>query len=77
MSAGQAGELQPSDILADTVAEIETDTSPLAGVSVDLDGARPFSALATRKAIDELKLRRGDRVVKMSRSLTRRTVIEA
>jgi hypothetical protein len=64
MSAGQAGELQPSDILADTVADIETDTSPLAGVSIDLDGARPFSAFATRKAIDELKLRRGDRVVK-------------
>jgi hypothetical protein len=49
------------------VADIETDPSPLAGVSVDLDGARAFSALATRKAIDELKLPRGAAWLVMSR----------
>ena len=38
------------------------DDGPLAGVSIDLDGHGHLFALATRKAIDELKLHRGDRV---------------
>jgi molybdate transport system ATP-binding protein len=40
--------------LAGTIAGIETD-GPLAGVSVDLDGHGRLFALATRKAVDELK----------------------
>ena len=47
--------------LAGTVAGIDTD-GPLAGVSVDLDGHGRLFALATRKAVDELKLHIGDRV---------------
>ena len=49
-------------MLAGTVADIETDDGPLAGVNVDLDGHGHLFALATRKAVDELELRRGDRV---------------
>ncbi len=47
--------------LAGTIAGIETD-GPLAGVSVDLDGHGRLFALATRKAVDELKLHIGNRV---------------
>ena len=44
--------------LAGTIAGIEADDDgPLAGVSIDLDGHGHLFALATRKAIDELKLR--------------------
>ena len=41
---------------------IETDEGPLAGVTIELDGHGLLFALATRKAIDELKLARDDRV---------------
>lgn len=47
--------------LAGKVAGIERD-GPLAGISVDLDGHGRLFALATRKAIDELNFRLGDRV---------------
>ena len=43
------------------MAGIHTD-GPLAGVSIDLDGRDRLFALATRKAVDELKLHIGDRV---------------
>lgn len=49
-------------VLAGKVAEIETDGGPLAAVSVDLDGHSRLVALATRMALDELCLSRGDRV---------------
>ena len=49
--------------LAGTVAGIEgDDDGPLAGVSIDLNGHGHLFALATREAIDELKLHPGDRV---------------
>jgi molybdate transport system ATP-binding protein len=48
--------------LTGTVASIETDKGPLATVQIDLKGQGQLFALATRKAIDELKLARGDRV---------------
>ena len=54
--------------LAGTVAGIETD-GPLAGVSIDLDGHGHLFALATRKAIDELALRLGDRVFALVKSV--------
>ena len=41
---------------------IDTDDGPLAGVSVALDGHGRLYALATRKAVDELGLARGDPV---------------
>ena len=47
--------------LAGRVADIETD-GPFAGISVDLNGQGRLFALATRKAVDALKLRQGDRV---------------
>ena len=53
--------------LAGTVAGIEAIDGPLAGVSIDLDGHGHLFALATRKAIDELELRPGDRVFAWSR----------
>ena len=55
-------DLSVRTILAGTVASIETDAGPLAGVTIDLDGNGRLFALATRKAIDELGLGRGDRV---------------
>ena len=60
-SPGQS--LSVRTTLAGTVAGIETD-GPLAGVSVDLDGHGHLFAFATRKAIDELALRPGDRVLR-------------
>ncbi len=48
--------------LAGTVAGIETDDGPFAGVSITLDGHGHLFALATRKAIDELGIGPGDRV---------------
>ena len=47
--------------LGGRIAAIETDGA-VAGISVDLDGQGRLFALATRKAIDELNLRQGDRV---------------
>jgi molybdate transport system ATP-binding protein len=62
LSKSQATNLSVRTMLAGTVADVETDDGPLAGVSVDLDGHGHLFALATRKAVDGLKLRRGDRV---------------
>ena len=47
--------------LGGRIAAIEADGA-LAGISVDLDGQGRLFALATRKAVDELNLRQGDRV---------------
>ena len=62
LSKTWAENLSVRTTLAGTIAGIETDDGPLAGVSVDLDGHGHLYALATRKAIDELKLRSGDSV---------------
>ncbi|WP_342018558.1 TOBE domain-containing protein [Methyloceanibacter superfactus] len=48
--------------MAGTIAGIEIDDGPFAGVSITLDGHGALFALATRKAIDELGLGPGDRV---------------
>jgi molybdate transport system ATP-binding protein len=62
LSQASAQNLILRNTLSGTVAGIETDDSPLAGVSITLDGHGQLFALATRKAIDELKLAPGDRV---------------
>jgi molybdate transport system ATP-binding protein len=49
-------------ILAGTVAGIATDGGPLAAVTVDLDGHAHLVAMATRMALDDLRLKRGDQV---------------
>jgi molybdate transport system ATP-binding protein len=49
-------------ILAGTVAGITFDHGPLASVAIRLDGHGQLVALVTRKAIDELGLRRDDLV---------------
>jgi molybdate transport system ATP-binding protein len=49
-------------MLAGTIANIETDDGPLAGVSIDLDGHGHLFVLATRKAVDELGPPPGDRI---------------
>jgi molybdate transport system ATP-binding protein len=48
-------------ILTGTVATIEQD-GPLAAVTVDLAGSGHLVAMATRMAVDELALKRGDPV---------------
>lgn len=58
----KAKNLSVRTTLAGKVESIETDDGPLAGVTIALDGHGLLFALATRKAIDELKLARGDRV---------------
>jgi molybdate transport system ATP-binding protein len=55
-------DLSTRTTLAGRVESIETDDGPLAGVAIDLDGHGKLFALATRKAIDELELARGERV---------------
>jgi molybdate transport system ATP-binding protein len=55
-------DLSVRTILAGTVAAIESENGPLAAVTVDLKGGAHLVALATRMAVDELKLRRGDPV---------------
>jgi molybdate transport system ATP-binding protein len=62
LSTTPARDLSARTTLAGTVASIETDDGPLAAVNIDLDGHGQLFALATRKAIDELGLGRGDRV---------------
>jgi molybdate transport system ATP-binding protein len=49
-------------VLAGTVAGIVTDGGPFAAVTVDLDGHAHLVAMATRMALDELGLKRGDQV---------------
>jgi molybdate transport system ATP-binding protein len=55
-------DLSVRTILAGTVAAIESENGPLAAVTVDLKGGAHLVALATRMAVDELKLKRGDPV---------------
>ncbi|MGD0531981.1 MAG: molybdenum ABC transporter ATP-binding protein [Methyloceanibacter sp.] len=62
LSTTCAHSLSVRTTLAGTVAGVETDDGPLAAVTIDLDGHGQLFALATRKAIDELELGRGDRV---------------
>jgi molybdate transport system ATP-binding protein len=55
--------LSVRNALSGTVTEVETeDDGPFAGVSIALDGHGQLFALATRKAVDELKLGPGQRV---------------
>ncbi len=49
-------------VLAGTVASIETDDGPLAGVNVDLGDHAHLVAMATRMSIDELGLTAGNAV---------------
>ena len=58
----QAHDLSVRTTLAGMVGSIETGDGPIAGVTIDLDGHGQLFAFATRKAVDELKLKRGDRV---------------
>ena len=59
-----------SDNEGDGEAVMEADDNgPLAGVSIDLDGHGHLFALATRKAVDELGLRSGDRVFALVKSV--------
>lgn len=62
LAKARAEALSVRTTLAGTVTEIDTDDGPIAGVSIALDGHGQLYALATRKAIDELGLARGDRV---------------
>jgi molybdate transport system ATP-binding protein len=48
--------------LTGKVVQVEADDGPIAGVSIELDGHGQLFALATRKAIDALGLKPGDRV---------------
>ena len=56
--------LSVRNALSGTVSdlEMEDDDGPFAGVSISLDGHGQLFALATRKAVDELKLAPGERV---------------
>jgi molybdate transport system ATP-binding protein len=49
-------------ILSGVVARIESDGGPLAAVTLDLTGHGHLVAMATRMALDELGLKRGDKV---------------
>ncbi|HUV32977.1 MAG TPA: molybdenum ABC transporter ATP-binding protein [Devosiaceae bacterium] len=62
LAKGSSQELSIRNALAGTVADVETDEGPFAGVSIALDGHGHLFALATRKAIDELEIGPGDRV---------------
>ena len=50
------------NVLAGTVAAVDTDGGAFAGVSIALDGHDHLFALATRKAVDELAIASGDRI---------------
>jgi molybdate transport system ATP-binding protein len=62
--------------LAGTIADVETDNGPVAGVTIALDGHGQLFALVTRKAIDSLGLGKGDRVFALVKAvaLDERTV---
>jgi molybdate transport system ATP-binding protein len=55
-------DLSVRTILTGTVAKIESENGPLAAVTVTLKGGANLVALATRMAVDELKLKAGDPV---------------
>jgi molybdate transport system ATP-binding protein len=69
LSKTRAHDISTRTTLAGTVESIESDDGPLAGVAIDLDGHGRLFALATRKAIDELKLARGERVFALVKSV--------
>jgi molybdate transport system ATP-binding protein len=79
LSKTKTHDLSIRTTLAGRVESIETDDGPLAGVAIDLDGHGKLFALATRKAIDELKLVRGDVVFALVKTvaLDERAVAEA
>jgi molybdate transport system ATP-binding protein len=62
--------------LSGSVAGIDADGGPLAAVTIDLVGHGQLVALATRKAIEELKLAHGDKVFALVKTvaLDERTV---
>lgn len=62
--------------LSGNIADVEMDDGPIAGVSIALDGHGQLFALATRKAIDTLGLKKGDRVFALVKAvaLDERTV---
>ncbi len=62
LSTARPRNLSIRTVLAGTVASIDTDDGPLAAVNIELEGHGQLLALATRKAIDELGLTRGDQV---------------
>ncbi len=62
LSTAKTEHLSVRTTLAGTVAGIETGDGPLASVQIDLDGHGKLLALATRKAIDDMGIGRGDRV---------------
>jgi molybdate transport system ATP-binding protein len=62
LATTKARNLSVRTTLSGKVATIESSDGPLAGVLIDLDGEGQLFAYATRKAIDDLKLKRGDRV---------------
>jgi molybdate transport system ATP-binding protein len=63
-------------ILSGVIAGIQTDAGPLAAVNIDLVGHGQLVALVTRKAVDELGIRDGDRVFALVKTvaLDERTV---
>jgi molybdate transport system ATP-binding protein len=64
LSRHQEEGLSTRNVLSGTVTGVATedDGGPFAGVSIALDGHGQLFALATRKAVDELKLGPGERV---------------
>jgi molybdate transport system ATP-binding protein len=62
LATARPRDLSVRTILAGTVAKIESESGPLAAVTLDLKGGAHLVALATRMAVDELKLKRGDPV---------------
>jgi molybdate transport system ATP-binding protein len=62
LSTAKPEHLSVRTTLTGTVATIDTGEGPLASVLIELDGHGKLLALATRKAIDEMRLRPGDQV---------------
>jgi molybdate transport system ATP-binding protein len=62
LSTSRPHNLSARTVLTGSVAGIEVDDGPLAAVTIDLVGHGRLSALATRKAVDELGLSMDDRV---------------
>ena len=69
LATAPASNLSVRTTLTGTVAGIETGDGPLASVNIDLEGHGHIFALATRKAIDELGLDVGDRVLALVKTV--------
>jgi molybdate transport system ATP-binding protein len=69
LAKGHGADLSVRTTLGGKVATIETNQGPFAEVTIDLDGHGHLFALATRKAVDELGLARGDRVFALVKSV--------